>query len=185
MTRKGVIRIIAALVLLVFASGPIACEPPSTSKEDSPDTSGLPAEALRKLDELKPPLERPSNQTYDRKLPPNAIKAMKQAIELRKKGDFEAAADQLERVLGFDPQNPHTRRLLGMTCVSLKDFGKAAEHLRYAADYFGDDVALQVILGRLAILRKQLDNAIRRFRLAMLCSDAKPTEIQTAFALLM
>ncbi|HDY65302.1 MAG TPA: tetratricopeptide repeat protein, partial [Phycisphaerae bacterium] len=184
MTRKGAIRIAVCCVLLMFASGSISCNPSLDPKANPPATKPLPVEALRKLDDLEPPLVRPGSQTYDRKTPPDATKAMKQAIELRKKGDFEAAADQLEQALGFDSENPHIRRLLGMTCVSLKDYDKAAEHLHSAAEYFGDDVTLQVILGRLGILRMQPDEAIRRFRLALLCSNAQPTETQAAYALL-
>jgi len=181
----------------VLATGLAGCEPapqsqktPAAGKSTSRPTSKahlppLTARSLQTLDQLQPPVSRPTNKPYTRKLPASAKRTLAQARELLKKEDYPGAIDKLERALGFDPKNPHVRRLLGLTYMQLPNYGKAAANLREAEKYLGDDVVLQLLLGRLAMQQNQIDTALLHCRKALKCSNANPADSKTAGALLL
>ncbi|MCD4823142.1 MAG: tetratricopeptide repeat protein [Phycisphaerae bacterium] len=184
---------VTGIGILILAAGPFACGP-ATEDTQTPVKPGkatqagkprpLSPEATVPLAKLTPVVAKPVNKPYERKLPKNAKLAMAKAQTLRKQQNYAGAIEQLERAMGFDPNNPHIRLLLGMTYVSLPNYGKATSHLRAAEKYLGDDVKLQVVLGRLALLQNQNDLATLKFRTALLCSNAKPSNPRTAYALL-
>ena len=191
MQRQRTLRWVAAWTLIA-AGAALATEPPAQPEkvyapepvESVEAATDVPSKALVKLADLEPALTKPKNKPYPRSLPAQGAEAMAEARAARQRGDITAAVAKLERAAGFDPDNPLVRRLLGLTYVQLPNLGKAAENLKLAAEYVGDDVALQVVLGRLAMLQNQTDEAIRRYRLALLCDNAKPDSPQTAYALM-
>ena len=140
------------------------------------------AKAKLSLADLTPAVAKPANKAYPRELHSSASKAMKEASVLRKSGDASGAAEKLQRALGFDPENPQVHKLLGLTCVAIPNHGRAMNHLRKAEVYLGDDVGLQLILGRLGMLQKQTNVAMLHFRRALLCSNAKPNSPQASEA---
>ena len=146
--------------------------------------AALPDNATLTRDKLTPALTKPVNTPYTRSLPEQAAKAMAEAKALRQEGKAAAAVAKLERALGFDPANPTILKLLGLTYVQARNLGKAAENLSKAAETQGDDTKIQLLLGRLAILRQKPDEAMRRYRLALLCSASTPDSPQRGYALL-
>jgi tetratricopeptide (TPR) repeat protein len=159
------------------------------TSEDSPAApekklKPLPAKATLTLEQLEPKLTQPVDKTYDRQLPPGGQKALEEGRELRNKGNLAKAIDKFERAKGFDPNNPLIAKQLGLTYAKLQSYGKAVENLNIAAEYFGNDADMQVLLGHMAVLAKKPAQAQRRFRLALLCSNAKPENKNAARALL-
>ena len=146
--------------------------------------AALPTQATLTRDKLTPKLTKPVNTPYARSLPEQAEKAMAEAKVLRQEGKAAAAVAKLERALGFDPANPTILQLLGLSYVQARNLGKAAENLSKAAETQGDDIKIQLLLGRLAVLRQKPDEAIRRYRLALLCSAATDDSPQRGYALL-
>ena len=191
MRLRWTLRLATAWTLTAAASSLVAAPPAQAAKIFAPEPVGsveaatdVPSKALIKLADLEPALTKPVNKPYPRSLPAQGEEALAEARAARQKGDITTAVAKLERAAGFDPDNPLVRRLLGLTYVQLPNLGKASDNLKLAAEYVGDDVALQVVLGRLAMLENQTDEAIRRYRLAMLCDNAKPDSPQTAYALM-
>lgn len=189
--RHGVLLILLA----VLTVGPAGCGPQSDDQPtvaDTPEPSSgqttpqpeLPAKALLNLDEVPPELEPPRNRSYDRELPAEAKEAIRKSHELRSSGDKAGAIQQLERAASFDPDNPKIRQQLGLAYISIPNYGKAESNLQQAAEYLGDDIRVQIILARLAMLQNNPKEALRRFRLAMRCSNVDPNDPQSAFALL-
>ncbi|MCK5113581.1 MAG: tetratricopeptide repeat protein [Phycisphaerae bacterium] len=144
----------------------------------------LPPKALVKFAQLKPAIATPKNIPYSRELHPNATKAIAAAAVLVKKKDLPGAIEKLQRAQGFDPANPQIHRLLGEVYFSMGDFTKAYENLTLASKYLSDDIALQLGLGRTCVVQKKYDLAIRHFRTALVCSNAKELGSDYAIGLL-
>ncbi|NBB94493.1 MAG: tetratricopeptide repeat protein [Planctomycetes bacterium] len=155
---------------------------PDTPPGETPPP--LPKEAALSLDEL-PDLPAPAEKTYDRELPDNAKELLADARDLRKTGDIPGAIAKAERAVGYDPNNPTIQYVLGLTYMQLPDYGKAENHLAKAAEYLGDDVELQFTLGRLALQQKDVDRAVRHFRMARVAKNANPEKPETAMATLL
>ncbi len=163
---------------------PAAAEQPADAQaaEDAPPP--LPEEATLALDQL-PPLPDLENKPYDRELPENAKELLAEARQLRQSGDIPGAIAKVERVVGYDPNNPDVQELLGLVYMQLPDYGKAENHLRQAAEYKANDLELQFTLGRLALQQKNVNEAIRRFRLARIADNAQPSKPSMALATLL
>ncbi|MBN1943428.1 MAG: tetratricopeptide repeat protein [Phycisphaerae bacterium] len=182
---SGLLRLAAILPVLAIPACQPAPEAPKHPSEAQPTTAPvLPRRATVKLDDLSPPIARPISKPYPRRLPAGAAKAMHQARELQKKKNFAAAVEKLQRARDFDPDNPHIRQLLGMAQLSLPNYGEALKNLQAACEYLADDVQMQILLGQLYRNLRQRNEAILHFRTALKCSNAKPSNPQTAYALL-
>lgn len=144
----------------------------------------LPDRATVKFADLSPAVKRPLSKPYPQRLPAGAAKAMQEARDLQKKKNFAAAVEKLQRAMDFDPDNPHIHQMLGMAQLSLPNYGEALKNLLAADEYLADDVQMQILLGQLYRNLRQPDQAIIRFRTALLCSNAKPSNPQAAYALL-
>jgi tetratricopeptide (TPR) repeat protein len=151
---------------------------------ETPSSDALPEEATLTLDQL-PDLPDIENKPYDRELPENAQTLLAEAQRLRQNGDIPGALAKIERVVGYDPNNPDVQELLGLVYMQLPDYGKAENHLRQAAEYKGNDLELQFTLGRLALQQKNVNEAIRRFRLARAADNADPAKPSMALATLL
>ena len=143
----------------------------------------LPEKALLKLSDLKPAVRTPTSRPYTKELPPQGAKAVKEAQEMMAIRNLTGAIEKLERAVGYDPENPRVRKMLGMAYASLPNRGKALDNLRRAAKYQADDLEVQVLLGEFSFGQNQLSQAIVDFRTALACPSAKPTEPLAAFAL--
>lgn len=140
------------------------------------------------FDQLKPIVSKPANAPYTHQLSAKAKQAIGEAIaaaagEVRKK-NLPGAIEELQRAQGFDPNNPQIHRLLGEAYLKISDFGQAYENFSLASKYLGDDVAMQLGLGRLCVIQQNYSRAIRYFRAAMLCSNAEDSNPHKAIALL-
>lgn len=195
------IAIGAGLILLATALLATSCGEPATPTADpiqgapvtqpAPQASGnveqpaedalpeLRPEATLGLDDL-PDLPELQTQSHDRELPENAQALLAEARQLRQDGDIPGAIAKIERVVGYDPNNPDVQELLGLTYMQLPDYGKAEEHLRQAEAYKGNDVELQFTLGRLALQQKDVNQAVTHFRRARQADNADPANPTTA-----
>ncbi|MBN1553840.1 MAG: tetratricopeptide repeat protein [Phycisphaerae bacterium] len=181
--------VLGLLAVGVAALAPSACQPaPRATTRPAPVESKpvktLPPRATIALDDLSPAIERPLSKPYTRRLPAGAAKAIRQARKLQNQKNHAGAVEQLQRALDFDPQNPHTRKLLGMAQLALPNYGEALKNLQAAGEYLADDVQLQILLGQLHRNLQQPDQAVLHFRTALQCSNAKPSNPQSAYALL-
>ncbi|MBI5725339.1 MAG: tetratricopeptide repeat protein [Planctomycetes bacterium] len=156
-----------------------ATETPATA----PVPASLPARALLALDELSPAVEKPVNKIYEKKLPEQAVKSLAEAQKLLADKNIPGAINELERAVGFDPQNPDVHRSLGLAYAALPDFGKAEDNLQVAVKTMPDDFESQMILGKIAALQRQPAKAILALRTAMKCTDCKVENPKAASAL--
>jgi tetratricopeptide (TPR) repeat protein len=192
--RVGTWRTIAlplAAVVLFAAAGcaaqPQAATQPAATQPAVAAQNGAPAplsdEALLAFDEL-PPAPAPENPTTLPTLHPRAQEAVEQATQKLDQQDAFAAVRLLERAAGFNPDHPKVRRMLGLAYARQKNWAKALDNFRSAAEVAPDDLTLQVWLGLLAVGQKRHEDAVLAFRRALKCSDAEPSEPLAAEALL-
>ncbi len=179
--------VMACLSMTILLSCETASQEPaarSVSAASSTPAVVLPLNATVKFDDLSPKVARPLSKPYPRRLPAGAVKAMTEARELQKKKNNAAAVEKLQRALDFDPDNPQIRQMLGMAQLTIPNYGDALKNLLAADEYLADDVQLQILLGQLYRNLRQPSQAILRYRQALLCSNAKPSNPQAAYALL-
>ncbi len=185
--------------ILAGAMLPVACDAPKPEQKKTPDLvmesqdslveseeklQPFPPEATVTLNQLEPKLTQPVDKVYARQLPTGGQEALDEGRELREKGNLSKAIEKLERAKGFDPNNPTVAKQLGLTYAKLPNYGKALTNLEVAAEYFGNDADMQVLLGRIAVIMKDPAEAQRRFRLALLCQNANPENKNAAHAVL-
>lgn len=180
-------RMVVCLVLLMTAG----CAPAGGNAQTQPavepsqdNAQRLDEKALLTVDELTPPVAAPENDETVGEPHPRAREALEEAERLLEQQDNFAAVRLLERAVGFDPEHPALRRTLGLAYARQRNWAKALENFRRAAQKAPDDLTLQVWLGLLATGQNRHDDAIIAFRRALKCSDAKPSEAPAAEALL-
>jgi len=146
----------------------------------------LPAKALLKLDQLKPQIAKPVNPPEPGKLPPRARRHVEKAEGFIKQGNYALAVGQLERAIGFVPDNARIRRMLGLAYMRLPNWGKALDNIRRVAKAAPDDLEVQLLLGRLYERQKRYPPAVRAYRTALKCTqaeDGKPLTAETKLRL--
>jgi tetratricopeptide (TPR) repeat protein len=174
--------VVAACISGLGCPGP---DEPVTDKP-SPTTkpAALSAAAKVPLAKLLPALERTSDSPDAEKLSERADGIVVRAEALARRGNYIQAITLFERAIGFDQNSPRLRRGLGLAYAALGDRAKAEPHLIASAKDAPDHVRVQLILGRYATTQRQFDQAIIRFRRALLCSDAADKNPDTAESLL-
>lgn len=172
---------------IVGISGLACQEPAGTVVDKAMPTSKpatLPKMAKLSLAQLPPAVERPSDASDAEKIPDRAADIVARAERLIARGDYIQAINLLERARGFDPNSPRIRRGLGLAYAALGDRAKAEPHLLASDKTAPDHVRVQLVLGQYAIMQRQFDQAVVRYRLALLCSDADDDNPDTAETLL-
>ncbi len=142
----------------------------------------LDKKALLKLEELRPPVKKPSNPPLD-ELSGQVSKLFRAAQKRMDDQDYTDAVDILERAVGFAPSDPRLRKMLGMAYLGVANAAKARPNLIEAAEVAPDDLELQLVLGRLALMAGRQEMATIRLRTALKCSDVKPENPQAAEAM--
>ncbi len=153
----------AALAVLSIAG----CAGPDKTRPLAP----LPKEALLALEELTPAVIRPEASAPE-ELSPRVASMAEEGEAALAKADFATAISKLERAVGFSPNSPRIHRALGLAYAGLLNPGRAMTHLRLAAKGVGDDLEVQIMLGRLSEGRRKNDEAITAYRIALKCSQA-------------
>ncbi|HOD82760.1 MAG: tetratricopeptide repeat protein [Planctomycetes bacterium ADurb.Bin126] len=164
---------------------------PAVKSADAQSTSrpatapALPERATLSLQAIAPKITRPTTRPADEKLSERVEPLVQEAQKRISAGDFVGAVDRLERAVGFEPSSPTVRRLLGVSYLGMSNFGKAAEHLRQAAQQAGDSVEVHLLLGKIALSQHQNAPALEALRTAVACSDAAASSPQAAEAYLL
>lgn len=181
----------ACLLIGVFFVGisGMACRQPGDTVADkapSPTSGPAPMSDMTKLSlaELPPVVKRPSDAADTEQLPQRAAEIVTQAERVLIRGDYIQAINLFERADGFAPHSPRIRRGLGLAYAALGDRAKAEPHLLASDETSPDHVRVQLILGQYAVMQQQIDQAVIRFRQALLCSDASDDNPDTAETLL-
>lgn len=183
-----------ALGLVTMGMGVIGCKTAgpdlgltplvATSAPATQDVSAKlgydPAKALLPLEQIPPIVEMPEpREKPDRPIPPQALKHYLAGRDLYHQWRTAECIEELEQALRYDPGSLECHLLLGRAALRAGDQGQAQNHLREAAKLRPDDVECQYLLGRLAIENKAPEEALRRFRLALMASNAEPDRAET------
>lgn len=188
MTTRCAIGFAPILTAILFGS--LSCRPavpPVNRVAPAPLSAAapsLPPRATVSWKNLQPPVTRPTPKPYPRSLPAGVEATVRQAKEFLKRKEYAAAVEKFRQALESDPENPSLRYQLGMSQLSLPDYNEALKNLHKAAEYLGDDVHLQILLGQLYQNLRRNDEALYHFRIALTCSNAQPSHPQAAYALL-
>jgi len=160
--------------------------PPTTSLSTRADTrpteaQGMdPSRALLPLQSIPPVATMPvPTEDPNREIPSQALKHYLSARELFQAWMNTDAIDELQKALRYDPGSPECHLLLGRAAVRAGNLAQARNHLLEAAKLRPDSVVCQYLLGWLAMGSKDSAEAIRRFRLALACSDAAADRAET------
>jgi len=132
----------------------------------------LPPEAKLGLDELKPAVSAPGNFEREIKSPREAVEALAEAEKLKNAGNHEGVIEKCAAALKYDPENPEAHRLSAIAHVSIGSLGKGLQHLRKAMKFIGNDISMQILMGRLCMANRQPKESMLHYRKAMLCADA-------------
>ena len=147
---------------------------------DAGEPPRLADRAQVRLADLTPALVRPVNPAEPEKLGDDVDKAVRQAEQLIEKGGYSKAIPLLEKAKASAPTSPRIHRGLGLSYAALGDGAKARQSLEIALAAAPDDLASQLEMGQLAIANGDAAGALKRFRTALLCSQAKPENPKTA-----
>ncbi len=166
-----------ALALLTHAG----CGGPAEALNGSAATAQLADQrAKMTLDQLSPSVAKPVNQADLEGLPTEQIR---QAEELIRRQDYHGALQILEPAAKLSPQSGRILRDIGLANAGMGSQAKAEPALQRAAKTAGDSVRLHLLLGQYA-QADHVDLATVEFRTAILCSDAKDEDPDTAEAYL-
>ncbi len=171
-----------ATVWLAGVASP-ACARVPASRPTTP--APLPAKALVKLAALRPPVRRPATRPVDVPTAPAAREALQAGEKLLGGRRPEQAIPELLKALAADPNAARAHRLLAFCYVATRRWAEARPHLETLARTAGDDVRVQMLLGRSAQAAGRSDEAIRRYRIALTCSDAGEQAVPTNELLLL
>ncbi len=175
--RHGWIAVLAVAV-------PLACHqhtPPVAGSQ--PALQGpppLPAKARLPLAEVPPSVARPGDAAGADKVPDAARQAVEQCERLLAEREFAKAVAALDRASRDAPDSPRVLRALGLAYAGVNNHVKAEEFLKRSAEKAPDHIAVQLLLGRYAVSRGDLESARQHFRRGLLCSDAAGDSPDTA-----
>lgn len=182
LVKAGCRRALAAHILLAglvalagcAAAGPTS-RPAVTTGADKYD----PAKAFLSLEQIGPaPIPVEGSEQLDRSIPPQALERYLGGRDYYNQYRWADAITALERALQYDPGSADIHLLLGQCWWRQGSPAKASPHLKRSADLWPDQVEVHSMLGRLAWRSQDYGQAIREFRLALVCSDAdwRPAE---------
>jgi len=157
--------------------GPAACGQATSTAPAAP--AALPAKALTALAALQPPVRRPATAPGDVPTAPAAREALRAGEKLLAQRRPEQAVAELEKALTADPNAAAVHRLLAFSYVAIRQPAKARPHLEKLARVAGDDVRVQMLLGRLAEVAGRPGEALRRYRTGLACTDATDAAVPT------
>ena len=144
---------------------------------DAPD-SEKPSTAYA---DLQPAVTRPSApETAPPPPPPQAIRHLEAGRKLHDQQRYTEAILELEKALRYDPNNHQVHILLALTCQQSGNEGRATAHVERALKANPDDITGHYLQGLGAKALDQNDEAVRAFRVALLCSNAGPDNPFTA-----
>ena len=169
--RPGWVWVLTVVSLAGCGATPVASKPTSSAP---PAPAPLPKEALLSLNELSPPVERPAVKPGDLPLDPRAGAILHEAQTHFDKGQFASALAKAEKAGRYDPHSLQVRRLMGLGHMALGDAARGRGHLVAVAEKAGDDARVQVLLGRVAEASARPVEAVTRYRIGLVCSDAGP-----------
>ena len=198
MTDRGVIAV--AAVVCLWLAGPVGCGPgtdvppgpgaaePVTQPAETPPVAPAPASDTRSVDQklrdLPPAVGRPKAIAPAADGPDRAAAELAEGRRLLSIFLPNEAIGHFERAHRFAPTDAVIRRDLGVALYQAGQTGRALEHLQAADDAGGDDLEVQVLLGRLYGAAGQRVSATRAYRTALWCSEAAPHDPLAAEALL-
>lgn len=173
--------VIACAFFVLASNCPAQSE---ASKADGPITSDQPADADRaengdratiSFEALKPAIEPPSRSASPPALSDRAKRAMDRADKLRAEGRYTEAAIELERALRIDADHPAVLRVLALTLWEAGDSARAHVYVDKVLDQRGDDIVCHYLAARLAASQFENAQAIKHFRIALLCETSDET----------
>lgn len=152
---------------------------------ESAESTKLPAQARTPLDELQPPVEKPAPGPEDVPVQPEAARLRDKALEFLGRGQLPQATRFMEAGLKLDPDAALLKRDLVLLLVAQGKVEQARPLLEEVADQAGDDVRIQLLMGQFAQTAGRHAEAARRYRMALLCTNAAPEGVPTNEALLL
>ena len=155
-------------------TSPSATQPVASQPGVDPAKALLPLESIPPVPEMPPGTEKP-----DREIPPQAVKHYLAARDLYHNWMNADAIEELEKALRYDPGSFEVYLLLGRAAARSGNVGQARNYLREAVKLRPNDVACQYLLGWLAASSKDPNEAIQRFRLALMCPNADADRPET------
>jgi len=159
-----------AAAWLVGLGSPASAQ--SAASRPTTGPSALPPKATIKLAALQPPVRRPLTRPVDVPTAPAAREALRAGEKLMGQRRPEQAIPHLQKALADDPNAARAHRLLAFCYLATRRRAEAQPHLEILARKAGNDVRVQMLLGRAATLTGRSDEAILRYRIALTCSDA-------------
>lgn len=128
------------------------------------------------LDEIQPAPQAPIRRSAPLpSLPERAASALTRAEELSRADRFTEATIELEKALRLAPGDARVQRRLALTLWRSGDLERMQQHIAGALEAGDDDVVCHYLLGRLAARRFDNVEAIRQFRVALLCTSDDAT----------
>ena len=175
------------LILLIISMGltEVSCQVPhggvrTARKSLDKEQLWLPPEAWIPFSKLAPALQRPVDSPDASKLPERASSIVSDARKHIAARQYAQAIKLLERAAGFAPNSPIIHRELGLAYAALGDSAKAKMHLEKSVRKAPDHIWVQMLLAGYELKDGKVDNAIIRFRKALLCSNATDANPFTA-----
>ena len=179
MAFRSIYRVAGMLLLLAVG----ACAParPGTSVEqNTQDIFGEniaqydPGRAFTPLEKIKPAVQRPTPLTYsEESIPPGVVEAIDRAAELRGEKRYTEAVIELERIQRSSPETPSIYRALAITHWLAGNTHRAETYANNTLAQDPGDLVAHYLLARIAAGQFETAEAIRQYRLALLCSDRR------------
>jgi len=158
----------------------------TTAAVDRP--AELPATAYVPLDKVSPEIvfksfpqtRLPENDSIKKTVGKFLAAGMKFQVQ----GNLDQAMRQYESARMYAPDSPRVLKALGMIWMAKREYEKAANYFRMSLDVDPDDLQVQVNLGRVYLMQDKPEEALYCFRAALRTKQAKPDNIETAYAAL-
>jgi len=173
---------LGTLLLLLPAVLAAACGPAGQAAGSAPQR--LAAKAGVPFEQLRPSLKAPHNAPEATTVPAETAETLRQARDLMDANQPRQALEALGKVLAGENPPAEAHRLAGLCHRALGEHDSARAALAKADEAAPDNLLLQKTLADYAIRRGQAHEALRRLRLALLCSDAKEDAPETAETIL-
>lgn len=107
----------------------------------------------------------------DGAMPPKARKEAKHGVSALKSGKWNEANKRLDAAYRMAPQNPDVNFLIGYLYYQKKDFGRAADFLRNAANLNPHNVQALTLLGRVSLQQEDYGRAVSNLERAVVADS--------------
>lgn len=181
-------RGLAAVAMIAAVGATAACQVPRPAPVEPPaqtaeEPSGLDARATLTLDEIQPPPPMPSGGTTTQPAVPRATDdLLGRARELEHESRYTEAAIELEKGLADAPSSILIRSTLARLYALSGTEDRARAYARLAVEARPDDGIAHYVLAMLAVAGGKPEEAIREFRIALLCPDVAGQPARAALA---